>query len=146
MKTAKVIVLRYFIWVWILTSCYFDILFALFLAFLNFKSSLWSHIFFSFDSHQLYHSVTYLDLVWWVFFTHGGYTTIEFWKKYFHEVPCRCSHGLLAYRNEYPLNNIERTVDSRLALMKSIKYIDIICKSKTTRDILNTYILIICWN
>lgn len=67
LKTAKVIVLRYFIWVWILTSCYFNILFALFLAFLNFKSSLWSHIFFSFDSHQLYHSVTYLDLVWWVF-------------------------------------------------------------------------------
>lgn len=80
------------------------------------------------------------------FFTHGGYTTIEFWKKYFHEVPCRCSHGLLAYRNEYPLNNIERTVDSRLALMKSIKYIDIICRSKTTRDILNIYILIICRN
>lgn len=146
MKTAKVIVLRYFIWVWILTSCYFDILFALFLAFLNFKSSLWSHIFFSFDSHQLYHSVTYLDLVWLVFLHMEDILQLSSEKKYFHEVPCRCSHGLLAYRNEYPLNNIERTVDSRLALMKSIKYIDIICKSKTTRDILNTYILIICRN
>lgn len=77
------------------------------------------------------------------FFIYGGYIIIEFWKKYFYKVFCRCGYGLFVYRNEYLLNNIDCMVDLRLVLMKLIIYIDIICRLKIIWDILNIYILII---